>query len=92
VVVKWADQEEESLHELQELRPAPNPGDVVEFKDEKITVLSYENNGENSQIMRPRKNIPKKAPVCTCISNCGRILYVSHKLRMPNLVFENVCF
>ena len=65
----WPDQQgEEVEHELQDLKPAPNPGEKLKFGDEEVTVVKYINLGENVIIERPRQNIPKKATVTFCMS------------------------
>ena len=99
VVVKWPDEDKEVVHELNELKPAPEPGSVLTFPKETVVVVDYIDTGEHAHIARLRKNIPKGAPVCGRISHvrnfvlktCGRILHVSDELKPCVLVKIETC-
>ena len=64
--VEWPDEDKPIEHEVKFLRPAPNPREKLKFGEEQVQCTEYIDSGETATIYRPRKNIPKSAPVrCT---------------------------
>ena len=51
-------------HDIGNLKPAPNPREVLKFGDEEVQLIKYKHFGETTTIFRPRKNIPDGLAVC----------------------------
>jgi hypothetical protein len=41
-LVNWYDQKDHSVHDVGDLKPAPEPKSILEFKDEKLEFVTYE--------------------------------------------------